>query len=61
MVRVVFDTNVFVSAFIQPKSPPGRFSRGLFRATNSNSGVPYGSSGRLGLRDPRPRRAHPAP
>ena len=24
MVRVVFDTNVFVSAFIQPKSPPGR-------------------------------------
>jgi putative PIN family toxin of toxin-antitoxin system len=24
MVRVVFDTNVFVSAFIQPKSPPGQ-------------------------------------
>jgi putative PIN family toxin of toxin-antitoxin system len=24
MVRVVFDTNVFVSAFIQPKSPSGR-------------------------------------
>jgi uncharacterized protein len=24
MVRVVFDTNVFVSAFIQSKSPPGR-------------------------------------
>ena len=24
MVRVVFDTNIFVSAFIQPKSPPGR-------------------------------------
>ena len=24
MVRVVFDTNIFISAFIQPKSPPGR-------------------------------------
>jgi putative PIN family toxin of toxin-antitoxin system len=24
MVRVVFDTNIFVSAFIQPRSPPGR-------------------------------------
>ena len=23
MIRVVFDTNVIVSAFIQPKSPPG--------------------------------------
>ncbi len=29
MVRVVFDTNVFVSAFIQPKSPPGRLLAGL--------------------------------